>query len=391
MNTGKTILTQITDFIPRYEFNKCVERYSGNKWSKGFSCWDQFLCMLFAQLTYRDSLRDIEICLKAIKVKLYQLGFRCKKISRSTLADANERRDWRIFADFAQVLITEAKSLYRKDDNINLNIANEVYALDATVIDLCLSLFPWGKFRTTKAGIKLHTLLDLKTEIPDFIEISEAAKHEIKILDSLILKPFAFYVMDRAYVDFKRLYKFTLTKAFFVTRSKGNTKLDRLYSLQVDRTTGVLSDHLVIPRSKSTRKKYPDKLRRIRFYDKENNIRYAFLTNNFELDSITICKLYKSRWKIEIFFKWIKQNLKIKTFFGTSENAVKTQVWIAISSYVLIAIIKKKLNLQFQLNTVLQVFSLMLFEKTPVLLAFSDYEENENMLELNNQLNLFNY
>ena len=340
MNTGKTIFAQVMDFLPLHEFRKCVKRYQGNYKIKNFSCLDQFLCMAFAQLTYRESLRDIETCLRSMKNKLYHMGIR-SQVSRNTLSNANNIRDWRIYADLAQVLIHTARDLYLNDD-FGLELENTVYALDATTIDLCLSLFPWARFRKSKAGIKLHTLLDLRGSIPTFIEITEALLHDVNILDILVAEPGSFYVMDRAYLDFARLYSWKLCGAFFIVRAKKNLKFRRIYSRKLDKSTGLRCDQTIV--LINSFKDYPEKLRRIRFFDSENNLSLTFLTNNFFLPALTIAQLYKYRWKIELFFKWIKQHLRIKSFFGTSENALKTQIWIAISVYVLVALLKKRLN-----------------------------------------------
>src|SRR5882762_7348023 len=343
MNAGKSIFSQLMDFLPSPEFRQCVERYRGDYKLKSFSCWDQFLCMAFAQLTYRESLRDIEACLRAHQNKLYHLGIR-GRVSRNTLANANAVRDWRIYSDFAHLLISQARELYRNDD-FSLALQQTVYALDATTIDLCLSLFPWARFRKRKGAVKLHTLLDLRGNIPSIIVITHGKVHDVNILDQLVFEPGATYVMDRGYLDFKRLYKITLASAFFVTRARSNFVFKRLYSLPVDKSTGVLSDQIITLSSFYPSKGYPDKLRRIRFHDVKNNKRLVFLTNNFSLSSPVIAELYRCRWQVELFFKWIKQHLRIKAFYGTTENALKTQIWIAISVYVLVAIVKKRLNL----------------------------------------------
>ena len=382
MNTGKTIFAQVMDFLPLHEFRKCVKRYQGDYKLKSFSCLDQFLCMAFAQLTYRESLRDIETCLRSMKSKLYHMGMR-SKISRSTLADANESRDWRIYADFAQVLIHTARDLYL-DDDFGIELENTVYALDATTIDLCLSLFPWARFRKTKAGIKLHTLLDLRGNIPTFIEITEALLHDVNILDILVAEPGSFYVMDRGYLDFARLYSWKLHGTFFVIRAKKNLKFHRIYSRKVDKFTGLRCDQTIV--LTTSFKDYPEKLRRIRFFDSENNLRLTFLTNNFSLPALIIAQLYKCRWKIELFFKWIKQHLRIKSFFGTSENAVKTQIWIAISVYVLVAIVKKRLNIQHSLYMILQVLSVTAFEKAPITQVLTDFAETDVTAQNDSQL-----
>ena len=382
MNTGKTIFAQVMDFLPLKKFRKCVQRYQGNYKLKSFSCLDQFLSMAFAQLTYRESLRDIETCLRSMKNKLYHMGIR-GKISRSTLADANNARDWRIYADFAQVLIQPARALYVNDD-FGLDLENTVYALDATTIDLCLSLFPWARFRKNKAGIKLHTLLDLRGNIPTVIEITEALLHDVNILDILVPEPGSFYIMDRGYVDFNRLFYWHLRGAFFVVRAKKNLKFRRVYSRKVDKSTGLRCDQTII--LTNSFKDYPEKIRRVCFFDAENNLRLKILTNNFSLPALTIAQLYKYRWQVELFFKWIKQHLRIKSFFGTSENAVKTQVWIAISVYVLVAIIKKRLNVQHSLYTILQVLSVTAFEKAPIAQLLQDFNETDLTIQNDAQL-----
>jgi hypothetical protein len=377
MNLGKTIFSQLMDFIPPYEFQKCVDRYSGNYKVKTFSCWDQYLCMAFAQLTYRESLRDIQVCLRAAHTKLYHMGIR-GNVSRNTLANANQVRDWRIYADFAQGLITTARSLYAKDD-FGLQLEQTVYALDATTIDLCLSLFPWAKFRKSKGAVKMHTLLDLRGNIPTTIIITNGKVHEVHALDRIVIEAGAIYIMDRGYLDFERLYTIQQCSAFFVTRAKSNFDFKRLYSQPVDKLTGVQCDQIILLNGFYARKDYPDKLRRIRYFDAENNKRLVFLTNNFALPAITIAELYRNRWQIELFFKWIKQHLRIKAFYGISENAVKTQIWIAISVYVLVAIVKKRLKLEQSLYTILQVLSVTLFEKTAIYqaLATFNYKEEE--------------
>lgn len=373
MNTGKTVFAQVMDFLPLHEFRKCVKRYQGNYKVQRFSCYEQFLCMAFAQLTYRESLRDIEVCLRSVQNKLYHIGIR-GKISRSTLAYANESRDWRIYADFAQVLIHTARGLYLKDD-FGVELENTVYALDATTIDLCLSLFPWARFRKNKAGIKLHTLLDLRGSIPTFIQITEALLHDVNVLDILVAEPGSFYVMDRGYLDFARLYSWNLYGTFFIVRAKKNLQFRRLYSRKIDKSTGLRYDQTII--LTNSFKDYPQKLRRIRFFDSGHNLLLTFLTNNFSLPALTIAQLYKCRWKVELFFKWIKQHLRIKSFFGASENAVKTQIWIAISVYVLVAILKKRLKLQHSLYTILQVLSVTAFERAPISQILMDIIESD--------------
>lgn len=375
------------EHLPRYEFQKCVSRYRGDYQQKRFSCWDQFLAMGFAQFTYRESLRDIEACLQSVGGKLYHMGFR-GKVARSTLADANEARDWRIFADFAQVLIASARPLYAGDP-IGIDLDASLYALDSTTIDLCLSLFPWAKFRKHKGAVKMHTLLDLHGNIPTFIRITEGKVHDVNILDEILPEAGAFYVMDRGYLDFERLYGFTLSAAFFVVRTKSNILLQRRYSHPVDTATGVRSDHTVILTAMASAKAYPDSLRRVSYLDPETKKRFKFLTNNFALPALTIAKIHKRRWQIELFFKWIKQHLRIKAFYGTSENAVKTQIWIAVSVYVLVAIVRKRLGLEVSLYQILQILSVTLFEKTPILQALQATDSRNDLLDTGNQLILF--
>src|SRR5437588_2146282 len=377
------------EHIPRYECQKCVTRYGGDYRQKGFSCWDQFLAMGFAQFTYRESLRDIEACLGSVRSKLYHMGFR-SKIARSTLADANESRHWRIFADFAQVLIATARPLYAGDP-IGVDLDASLYALDSTTIDLCLSLFPWAKFRKTKGAVKMHTLLDLRGNIPTFIGITDGKVHDVNMLDEIVPEAGAFYVMDRAYVDFERLYVFTLSAAFFVVRTKSNILLQRRYSHAVDKTTGVRSDHTVILTAINSAEAYPEPLRRVSYLDVATRKRFKFLTNNFLLPALTIAQIYKSRWQVELFFKWIKQHLRIKAFYGTSENAVKTQIWIAVSVYVLVAIIRKRLTLEASLYQILQILSVTLFEKTPILQALQAADSQEELSDPGNQLILFDF
>jgi len=387
MNSERTIFSQLTDFIPYYEFKKCVERYAGNYKIKSFSCLDQFLCMAFAQLTFRESLRDIETCLRVAQPKLYHMGIR-GRISRNTLAHANQVRDWRIYADFAQVLIGIARPLYA-NESLGIELAQSVYALDSTTIDLCLTLFPWAKFRSRKAGVKLHTLLDLHGNIPTFVVITNAVVHDVNILDLLVFEPGAVYIMDRGYMDFSRLYTIHMASAFFVTRAKSNFCFKRLYSRPVDKTTGLRSDQIIALTGFYVRKDYPEKLRRIRFYDAENDRYLVFLTNNFTLPAFTITQLYQCRWQIELFFKWIKQHLRIKSFYGTSDNSVKTQIWIAISIYVLVAIVKKQLKSDLSLYTILQILSVSLFEKMPISEAITPvFYQNQNQSNCI-QLNLF--
>ena len=387
MNAGKSIFSQLIDFLPWQEFRQCVDRFKGDYKLKSFSCWDQFLCMAFAQLTYRESLRDIEACLRAHQAKLYHMGIR-GRVSRNTLAHANSVRDWRIYADFAQVLITTAKELYIKDDS-GVPLHRTVYALDATTIDLCLSLFPWAHFRKHKAAVKLHTLLDLRGNIPTVVIITHGKVHDINILDQIEFEAGAFYVMDRGYLDFARLYKLHRDRAFFVTRAKKNFDFKRLYSRPVDRVTGVICDQIISLVNPIPRKGYPEKLRRIRYFDVEKNKRFTFLTNNFKLSPLIIAELYRSRWQIELFFRWIKQHLRIKRFYGTSENALKTQIWIAISVYVLVAIVKKQLHLPGSLYRILQICSVTIFEKTPILQALSSTDYTSEMDDTDNQLILF--
>ena len=387
MNTGKTILSQIMSYLPTYEFRRCVQRYRGNHKVKSFSCWDQYLCMVFAQLSFRESLRDIITCLRAMQNKLYHTGIR-GNISKSTLADANENRDWRIYADFAQILISRARYLY-KDDPFGVEIDETVYALDSTTIDLCLSVFPWAKFRKHKAAVKMHTLLDLHGNIPSFIEITDGKIHDVNILDEIFPEPGSYYIMDRAYIDFSRLYTLNLENAFFVIRAKSNFKFRRLYSHPIDKSTGLRCDQTIVTTGTNTKDKYPDKLRRIRFYDSENDKYFVFLTNNFVLPALTIADLFHCRWQIELFFKWIKQHLKIKRFYGTSENAVKTQIWIAVSVYVLVAIIKKQLKIDLTLYTFLQILSVTLFEKVHILQLVTNSRKLIHDNESCNQLNLF--
>lgn len=375
------------DQLPYHEFQKCVARYRGDYQQKKFSCWDQFLSMAFAQLTYRESLRDIEACLRSVQPKLYHMGFR-GKVSRSTLADANESRDWRIYADFAQVLIRIARPLYARDP-IGVDLDQSLYALDSTTIDLCLSLFPWAKFRRRKAAVKMHTLLDLHGNIPTFVRITDGKTHDVNILDELLPEPGSFYVMDRAYLDFERLFVFTISSSFFVVRTKKNVVLQRRYSHAVDKSTGIRSDQTVILTAGKSAKAYPDPLRRVSYFDAATNQRLLFLTNNFTLPALTIARIYKSRWQVELFFKWIKQHLRIKKFYGTSENAVKTQIWIAVSVYLLVAIVRKRLGLEASLYQILQILSVTLFEKTPILQAFGDAESQEKSDPIYNQLNLW--
>jgi hypothetical protein len=387
MYAGKTLFAQIMDFLPWTTFHRVVMRYGGNYRIRTLSCAEQFRVMAFAQLTYRESLRDIEACLSAQAAKLYHMGFR-EPIKRSTLADANEARDWRIYADFAQVLIRQARVLYAQD-RFSLDLSNTVYALDSTTIDLCLSMFPWALFRSTKAAVKVHTLLDLRGAIPSFIHISDGKLQDVNILDLLAPEAGAFYIMDRGYLDFERLYALHQARAFFVTRAKSNLDARRLYSAPADRTTGILCDQTIAFNGYRSRRHYPAHLRRIRFKDAGSGKMLVFLTNHPTLPASTICALYKSRWQVELFFKWIKQHLRIKRFFGTSENAVKSQIWIAVSVYVLVAIIRKRLNLQVSLYTLLQILSVTLFETMPVRQAFPDRDDTSEIAMHANQLDLF--
>jgi len=387
MYSGPLVFTQVMDFMPLKTFRRCVERYRGNFSVKNFTCMDQFRTIAFAQLTYRESLRDIEACLRAQNNKLYHMGIR-SKVSRSTLAEANEMRDWRIYADFAHHLIGIARKLYRKEP-LAVELQNTVYALDATTIDLCLSLFPWARFRETKGAVRLHTLLDLRDNIPSFIHISDGKLHEVNVLDIIPLETGAFYVMDRGFLDFSRLHAVTRASPFFVIRAKSNLKCRRIYSHPVGKSTGVMCDQSVLLTVPKSAGDYPDKLRRVRYYDAETDKTLVFLTNNFLLPAITIAQLYKQRWQVELFFKWIKQNLRIKNFYGTSENAVKTQIWIAVSVYLIVAIIKKRLNIQESLYTILQVLSISVFERTPMFQLLTFYDDTNAMDINHNQLNLF--
>jgi DDE family transposase/uncharacterized protein DUF4372 len=386
MNLGRTVFTQVMAHLPTYEFQKCVSRYGGDYRKHGFSCWDQFLCLSFAQLTYRESLRDIEACLRSVEGKLYHMGFR-GRVSRSTLSDANEGHDWRIYADFAQVLIATARPMY-SNESLGFDLDGTVYALDSTTIDLCLSVFPWARFQSSQGAVKMHTLLDLRGSIPTFIEVSDGKVHDVNILDQIVPEAGSFYVMDRGYLDFERLHLFQRCGAFFVTRTKSGVLLRRRYSRVVDSATGLRSDHTVVLTSAASSKHYPDPLRRVRFHDSEHHRTLVFLTNNFDLPALTIARLYKSRWKVELFFKWIKQHLRIKAFYGNSENAVKTQIWIAISVYVLVAILKKRLTMEATLYQILQVLSVTLFERTPILRAFDDTHSQEKSILFSSQLNL---
>lgn len=389
MNEGKSIFSQLIDFLPDREFRRCVARYGGDRYVKKLSCWQQFLAMAFAQLTYRESLRDIEACLGAVGPKLYHMGLGAS-VARSTLADANEHRDWRIFADFAHVLIRTAIKLYA-DDSIGIAEVRDLYALDSTTIDLCLALFPWAKFRKHKAAVKMHTLLDLRGSIPTFIRVTDGKLHDVNILDEVAIEAGAFYVMDRGYIDFQRLYRFTLSSAFFVVRTKANVLLQRRYSHPVDKTTGLRSDHTVILTSMGSASVYPDPLRRVTYCDPQTAKRLKFLTNNFTLPSLVIPEIYKKRWAVELFFRWIKMHLRIKAFYGTSQNAVKTQIWIAVSIYVLVAIVRKRLGIGASLYQLLQIFSVTLFEKTPILQALQRDGFINDLSTPANQLMLFDF
>jgi uncharacterized protein DUF4372/DDE family transposase len=387
MYTGKLIFSQVLDFMPMHTFRRCVSRYQGDRNVRSFTCLDQYLCMAFAQLTYRESLRDIEACLRAQQQKLYHMGIR-GTVAKSNLADANEQRDWRIYADLAHSLIIAARTLY-SNEPFGVDLQQTVYALDATTIDLCLSMFPWAPFRQTKAAIKLHTLLDLRGNIPTFIYISDGTVHDVNILDALPIEPGAFYVMDRGYLDYTRLNAISLAAGFFVTRTKSNLRCRRIYSHQIDRATGLRYDQTIMLTGFYSLKDYPSKLRRVKYYDADTDKTLIFLTNNFALPALTVAQLYRCRWQVELFFKWIKQNLRIKNFYGTSENAVKTQIWIAISVYVLVAILKKRLNIPASLYTILQILSVSVFERSPLLQLLAETALAEGISDFQNQLNLF--
>jgi len=390
MYSGRLVFSQLMDFLPMHRFRQCVERYNGNHHVKSFTCLDQFLCMAFAQLSYRESLRDIESCMRAMQRKLYHLGIR-SRVSRSTLAEANEKRDWRIYADFAQVLIGIARELYANDD-FGVELDETVYALDSSTIDLCLALFPWARFRKRKGAIKLHTLLDLRGNIPSFISITDGKVHDVNVLDQLIPEPGSIYIMDRAYLDFERLYLLNQCMAFFIIRSKSNTQMRRLYSHVIDRSTGLRCDQTIVLAGTQTKELYPDKLRRVKFFDVEKARSFSFLSNNFVVPALVITELYKCRWQVELFFKWIKQHLRIKAFYGTSENAVKTQIWIAVSVYVLVAIVKKQMRLHdLSLYTILQILSVTLFEKEQLLQVLEHSSYNNLAQTSSNQLKLFDY
>ena len=387
MNAGQTVFSQLMELLPLPEFRRCVERYDGQYKVQNFSCLDQFLCLAFAQLTYRESLRDIEACLRAQQSKLYHMGFR-SKVSRSTLADANQQRDWRIFADLAQSLILTARDLYHEEP-FGLELDEAVYAMDSTTIDLCLTLFPWAQFRRRKSAIKIHTLLDIRGSIPASVYVTGGQIHDVNLLDELLLEAGAFYLIDRGYVDFGRLYLFTQAAAFFITRAKKNTRFYRRHSHAIDPSTGIRSDQTIMLTGPKTSQLYPAPLRRIHYFDAEKDMRLIFLTNKFHLSALTIAQLYRARWKVELFFRWIKQHLRIKSFYGTSENAVKTQVWIAIAVYVLVAILKKQLNLNLSLYKILQILSITLFEKTPILQVLSSSSVHFADSDISKQLALF--
>ncbi len=387
MPAGKLIFAQLTEWIHPEQFRRCVNRYTGNYKVYNFPCWEQFLAMAFAQITYRESLADIEVCLRSRHDQLYRLGFR-STVAHSTLADANSARDWRIYADLAQSLIARARRLYA-DEPLGVELEQTVYALDSTTIDLCLSLFPWARFRSTKAAIKLHTLLDLRGPIPTMIAISDRKQADVRVLDELLPEPGAFYVMDRGYVDFQRLYRFVLAGAFFVTRTKAGVQLNRLESRPVDKSTGVRSDHVVWLRTTQSATHYPERLRRVSYKDSESGKALVFLTNNFDLPALTIAKLYKCRWQVELFFKWIKQNLRIKHFFGTTDNAVKTQVWIALCVYVLVAIVRKQLGLELSLSQLLQILSVNVFEQIPLAELVAKTRTQTELCDPRNQLMLW--
>ncbi len=387
MHTGTFLFAQLMAFLPKRDFDRCVRKYRGNYRVRKFSCFDQFLCMTFAQLTYRTSLRDIEICLNSLKAKLYHVGIR-GKVARNTLANANQNRDWRIYSDFAAILIAHARKLYA-EDSLDVALEQTVYAFDSTTIDLCLTLFPWARFRQRKGAVKLHTLIDLRGNIPCFVHVSSGKMHDVKALDLLALEAGAFYVMDRGYIDFARLYVFQTNMAFFVTRAKKNLQYRCRAKRTVDKTTGLCCDQTIRLTGVTTANEYPVPLRRIKYLDSETGKRLVFLTNNFVLDALTIAKLYKCRWQVELFFKWIKQHLRIKAFYGTSENAVKTQIWIAISAYVLVAIVKKELKIDRSLNEILQILSLGLFEKTPLFEALTSQNVPNEDAAGHKQLSLF--
>jgi len=390
MYSGKLVFSQLMDFLPMHQFRHCVDRYNGNHHVKSFSCLDQFFCMAFAQLSYRESLRDIESCLRAMQNKIYHIGIR-GPISKSTLAYANENRDWRIYADFAQILINIARELYANDD-FGVDLKETVYALDASTIDLCLSVFPWARFRKSKGAVKLHTLLDLRGNIPTFISITHGKIHDVNVLDELLPEPGSIYIMDRGYLDFERLFLLHQFMAFFIIRSKVNTQFRRIYSHDVDKSTGLRCDQTIVLTGQKSQKYYPEKIRRVKFFDEEKGRSFSFLSNNFILPALIIAELYKCRWQIELFFKWIKQHLRIKSFYGTSENAVKTQIWIAVSVYVLVAIVKKKMKLDdMSLYTILQILSVTLFEKAPLFQVIMASKYTNITQHTDNQLKLFEF
>jgi hypothetical protein len=388
MNQGKTILAQLLSFISKYEFDKCVNRYSGNYKVSQFKCWEQFIVMSFAQLTYRESLRDIEACLESVQNKLYHCGLR-SRVKKSTLSDANKNRDWRIYADFAQVLVKEARALYKEDNDFNIDIENMAYALDSTTIDLCLSLFPWARFRKAKGAVRMHTLLDLRGNIPTFVDITTGLVHDVNVLDILYFEPGAFYIMDRGYVDYERLFSITRASAYFVVRAKSNFKYHRITSEQIDKATGLRCDQTVKLSGFYARQDYPEKLRRVRYYDQETGRTLVFMTNNFQISALMVAMLYKERWKIELFFKWIKQHLRIKSFFGTSRNAVFTQIWIAVCTYLLVVIVKRKLTVKKSPHIILQILSISLFEKTSLNKALQRLDYDNLDTPNSNQLNIF--
>lgn len=388
MNQGKYVFAQLNDFIVRYEFDKCVDRYQGNYRIRDFSCWNQFLCMMFGQLTHRESIRDIATCMRAHQNKIYHLGIK-QAVSHSTITRANENRDWRIYADFGKYLIDLVRPLYADDNDFAIDLDNTVYALDSTTIDLCLSVFPWAKFRKKKAAVKMHTMLDLRGNIPVFIDITDGKVHDVNTLDLIDFEPYAIYVMDKAYTDFERLFEIEMSKAFFTIRAKDNLKFKRVSSIKADKTKGLKCDQIIKLTGIKTSKLYPRKLRRVKYWDTDNELLLVFLTNNFQADALTICMLYKMRWQIELFFKWIKQHLRIKTFWGYSPNAVKTQIWIAICTYLIIAMIKKQIKSDLSLYEISQILGVSVFDKTPLNELLTNFSKNEKTKELYNQLNLF--
>lgn len=388
MNQGKYVFAQLNGFIVRYEFDKCVDRYQGNYRIRDFSCWNQFLCMMFGQITHRESIRDIATCLKAHQNKIYHLGIK-QAVSHSTITRANENRDWHIYADFGKYLIDTVRPLYADDKDFAIDLENTVYALDSTTIDLCLSVFPWAKFRKQKAAVKMHTMLDLRGNIPVFIDITDGKTHDVNTLDLIDFEPYAIYVMDKGYTDFERLFEIESSKAFFTIRAKNNLKFKRVSSTKVDKTTGLRCDQTIKLTGVKTSKLYPKKLRRIKYWDAENELLLVFLTNNFDPDPLTICMLYKMRWQIELFFKWIKQHLKIKAFWGYSPNAVKTQIWIAICTYLIIALAKKQLKSDLSLYQISQILDVSVFDKTPLNELLTNFSKNDKIKDFYNQLNLF--